>query len=1000
MASKIITKGLKRTALSIALGMCFASSVVLAQSSVGTVFGTAKPGSSVTIVNTGTGATRDVTADSTGRFNFAQLAPGSYTVSADGVTRNISVRVGTGSEANLTGTTTLGAVTVSGANVNTIDVSSVESTTVFTAEQLNKIPVARDVTSVALLAPGTVKGDTGFGNLASFGGASVAENGYYINGFDVTNLRTLLSFATVPFEGIAEQQVKTGGYGAEYGRSLGGVISLVTKRGTNEWKGGVSVSWNPKWLRESGKNVVSRDPGDLASGSVYSAYRSDNDADLMSYVGYASGPIIKDRLFFFALVEGVNNEQNGYAQETSRRDEDTTPHFLAKIDWNITDNHIVELTALRNTDKTKVTQYRYANGAYYVGRHEDVFAEQTVEDGGDMYIGKYTGYLTDNFTISAQYGKLENTINYITPENLPGSECVRAYDSQANRFDVLYTGCFNQANLFIRDPDFGPNIDTREAYRIDGEWRIGDHNLRFGYDLEDYESGSAGTTYTGGAYWRHFYVYEPGGRRVNGIVQPFGTYYARRWIRGTESGSFTVENKATYLEDNWQVTDNLMLYLGVRQESFSNANSDGDTFVAAKNQIAPRLGFSWDVNGDSTFKVFGNAGRYYIPVTSNTNIRLSGVEFFNEDFYRTTGFDPATGLPTGLGAQIGPLNINGSESAPDPRTVAATNLSPMYQDEYIAGFQLNLGNNWTAGLRAVYRDVKAGMDDFCSVQPFQDWADDNGYDNFDYHSLASCFLLNPGRDTGIALDLEDDGNLTDVIIPASYFGMPAYQRSYKAIEIFWEKATADWSLQGSYTWSKSYGNIEGYVNSSLEQPDAGATQDFDNKIFEDGAYGYLPNDRRHVVKLFGSYSLTDEWRVGGNLAIASGRPVSCFGYGPLGADLDSGGLAPYGPGSFYCVDPESDPADPVQVLGQRGDYGRTPWTYNLDVSLAYTPTWADGKLQLKMAVFNVLNLDQVTEYNENGDLGGASSPAADLNFLNDQNYQTPRSVQLTARYEF
>ena len=148
MASKIITKGLKRTALSIALGMCFASSVVLAQSSVGTVFGTAKPGSSVTIVNTGTGATRDVTADSTGRFNFAQLAPGSYTVSADGVTRNISVRVGTGSEANLTGTTTLGAVTVSGANVNTIDVSSVESTTVFTAEQLNKIPVARDVTSV------------------------------------------------------------------------------------------------------------------------------------------------------------------------------------------------------------------------------------------------------------------------------------------------------------------------------------------------------------------------------------------------------------------------------------------------------------------------------------------------------------------------------------------------------------------------------------------------------------------------------------------------------------------------------------------------------------------------------------------------------------------------------------------------------------------------------------------------------------------------------------
>src|SRR5690606_34169903 len=123
---------------------------------------------------------------------------------------------------------------------------------------IEQLPVASNITAVALLAPGTVKGDPGFGNLASFGGASVAENGYYINGFDVTNMRNMLSFADVPFQAIAQQQVRTGGYGAELGRSLGGVISLLTKSGSNEWHFGGSVEWNPDWGREPGKDVKTR----------------------------------------------------------------------------------------------------------------------------------------------------------------------------------------------------------------------------------------------------------------------------------------------------------------------------------------------------------------------------------------------------------------------------------------------------------------------------------------------------------------------------------------------------------------------------------------------------------------------------------------------------------------------------------------------------------------------------------------------------------------------
>ena len=90
-----------------------------------------------------------------------------------------------------------------------------------------------------------MRGDAAFGNLASFGGASVAENQYFVNGFNITNSFKNLNFGQVPFEAIAEQQIKTGGYGAEFGRSTGGVINLVTKRGTNEFHAGGNIFYTP-----------------------------------------------------------------------------------------------------------------------------------------------------------------------------------------------------------------------------------------------------------------------------------------------------------------------------------------------------------------------------------------------------------------------------------------------------------------------------------------------------------------------------------------------------------------------------------------------------------------------------------------------------------------------------------------------------------------------------------------------------------------------------------
>jgi len=125
-----------------------------------------------------------------------------------------------------------------------VDTGISESGLIINSEALLELPVNRDLTAVALLAPGTTRGDGRFGNLASFGGASIAENTSFINGLNTTNFRTGVGFSKVPFEFYETLQIKTGGYSAQYGRSTGGVMNAVTKSGSNDWDMGVNVYYN------------------------------------------------------------------------------------------------------------------------------------------------------------------------------------------------------------------------------------------------------------------------------------------------------------------------------------------------------------------------------------------------------------------------------------------------------------------------------------------------------------------------------------------------------------------------------------------------------------------------------------------------------------------------------------------------------------------------------------------------------------------------------------
>jgi hypothetical protein len=991
---------LRRTtfvAASVATILATVPQVSNAQTAEGSVFGHAPVGAVVTVRGTDTGITRTVTTGSDGSFTVSRLPPGRYNVSGGGKSVDVTVVIGSGVAAELE--QELAEAVVAGSSDRGIDFSSTESNSVYSQEMIQELPIPLNVNAVAALTPTVLRGDAGLGDgdLPSFAGSSVAENAYYINGFDVTNIRNFLSYADLPFEAISQQQVKSGGYGAEFGRSLGGVISLVTKRGTNEWKGGASFIYEPDSMRASGQNVLNYDaPG------RYSVFDKADERENFTSNFYLGGPIIKDKLFVFGLLQIAAKEEVDYFINSSTIEKSDTPSGMLKLDWNIADGHSLELTGIYNKHRVDYVDYR-DDSIFYATTHVGSRGDSYAKFGGSVAIAKYTGAITDNFTVSALYGRVEDLVG-----NYQGG--VRATDGCPVVLDVDTSeiGCWS----FPFPGGSGGRLpepwdkDKREAGRLDFEYiLLNDHKLRAGIDYQKFTSSEAGgSTYTGGHYYRYFVV--PANGVINGVsgFTP-GTQYVRDRIVASTSGAYEVINSAFYLEDNWQVTDSLLLYGGLRSESFDNRDGAGTSFVKKDNLLAPRLGFSLRLPMEQPTKLYGTAGRYFIPVAANTNIRSTRSELFSHRFYQFASRDPVTQAPVNLGPEIGVGQIISNGLPPDPSTIADTELKPLNQDEFILGIERELSIGWTTGLKAIYRKLNDGMDDYCSHLGFEEWAADQGYDDFDSSLMASCALINPGSDVHLNIDIDGSGNYIPQVVPASYIGLGKYTRTYKGLEFTFQRPSdGKWSLNGSYVLSASKGTGEGYVQSTIDQDDAGVTQDFDFPSLDDGANGYLPNDRRHALKLFGTYSpFANNFQIGANVTVISGRPLSCIGFVPPSAPDYTDAVNYSTASSYYCLNDAG-----VAELHQRGTAGRTPWVKTLDLQARYT--FKDvgsmgGKLVLQGDIFNVFNMQDVTERNEQRDFSRQTSNAASgntisQNYLSPRAFMAPRSVRLAVRFEF
>ena len=1034
---------LRRTSMALALGVGLGllSTGAMAQSSnSGAIFGqvSGQTGNTVVIQNTDTGLTRALPLDSNGRYRASSLPTGHYKVTlqnngTDVSTRdNVVVNIAGATDVSFMASTNaknLEGVRVIASVLPTIDVSSVDTRTVLTAEQLAKIPVARNVAAVALLAPGVVRGDSRFaGTVLAMGGSGISENAYNINGYNVTNPQTNETYFEMPFGAIDQVQTLTGGLGAEFGHTTGGVINVVGKSGTNTWRGTAAVFWTPVGLRSSPKNyrfpshpegsLVPPTGKDYMSDGQLRQYREKNKSTQTTVSLGAGGPLIQDKLFFYgaadftrttgqgtsanvgynqstgAMLPSANNPTSGWQTYT-----DKPVKWYTKVDWNINQSNLLELTAMADNDRqvTNNFGYNYTTLTHNVGTPSTTGA---TKNNNQLYVGKYTGYITDDLTFTALYGHSVGEQPSLTVA--PNFPLVRANAASP------------VANQMHNYQPYG-NLttgkkDTTDGGRLDLEYRFGSHDLRGGIDSQTLKS-TTGEMYANEDKYGGYYRYEPNKALPAGYPligpRPSGPNGIYRLITHKLGGHYKTELNALYLEDRWQVSERWLAYIGLRDESFQNYNSFGQTFMKQDHQLAPRLGVSWDVNGDSSLKVYANAGRYYLGLPNGVAVRGAGGSLNTTQWFSFTGIDPATDLPLGGVALTPVLSPNAEFGSPrDATTTHVKDIKAHYQDEFIFGADKQITQDITVGARATYRVLRSQIDDTSDPRPVCQYLVTH-YSDLYGGSVDTCentfgypgVIFNPGSGADFNVDVHNYAkdptgkpDLRHVVLSAQDLGMPKPMRKYAALDVYAEHPfDGKWFGRLDYTWSHSYGNTEGQIKSDLAQGDVASSQDWDFPEFMKFANGSLPNDRRHQIRAFGYYQLTPEWLVSATVLANSGRPKNCLGeYFPdASGDTDpSGYIGSNGIGAYHVCYGKASP---------RGSVGNLPWTYQLDLGASYRPAFADHKLAFELNVFNVTNSQKTVTINESSiDQAGIPNTIYGATLGNT----APRYVRMGVKYDF
>ncbi|MGN6422999.1 MAG: TonB-dependent receptor [Asticcacaulis sp.] len=961
-------------------------------------------GATVTLVSKAQGITKTLTTNASGTATATGLSAGQYSVSVsapgfdtytDTATIVVSQEVTYTYAMQTTGAQAT-TVVVKGKRVrqdfNKTTTGLQVDLTTLTAQQ----PIGRSIEAVTLLAP-TVVNSTAFGE-PSIGGGSAAENAFYINGLNVTNPDTYVGGAEVPFDFYKTVDVQTSGSPAEFGRATGGVVNATTKNGTNDFMFAVHGNFAPNSLRSA----------PFAPSNTTNPVKF-RESDLNSISFESGGALIKDKLFLYGLVQLQDNKTqfSSWSAGYLERDESKDPFYGLKADWYITPDQHLELTYFDTSTTTHQTRYAYScptmqftpgqptpagfktcnpDGSDAIIDYSKGYGA-TQKTGGPSWVLKYTGAVTDWFTVSAAYGDTKD-----------------ANDFQSDNPDSYYAQEYHRG-YFLRDStdqiySAGNSKDDweRKFTRLDGDIRfqgLGKHHIRFGYDHEDLSMTK--TTVL------------PGGQPIRYYLLPDYSYgYI---IYESLGGKVSSKDSAYYIQDSWDITRTLNVQVGLRNDDFQASNLSGQRFLNLTGNLAPRIGLSWKPSEDSNWRFSAYYGQQYIPPAMNLGFR--GKDYYFAKYFLVPNYGTASqgwtfdshGIPTAMGDPMNgsynncpPIDISGApgnlgstsdtacgvfgNGTQEPAAAkAAIGLKATRETEINLGANYRLNDEWTFGLTFVQRTLDRVSEDTDFAPQINAYCASKGYTcsfSNEYHvwNIGDSVTINTFHTLPTG---ENQITLTGL-------GFPKPTRKYQGLTFDFKRAfDGKWGIQGSYTYSKSKGNYEGTVlstGSGSGQEDAGSTMLYDYIGLSDNSYGILPNSRDHEFKVWGSYAVTPDFLIGANVQVISPYYYSCFGRYP---DKSNPAYL-YGHYSHYCFNGTTYEPSPM------GHGGKSDWTKTIDLSMRYTVPGAvplgGGKLILRADIFNLLNDKEVLQQNNSSDAAfGHSNPL----------YGTP-TVYNTARY--
>src|SRR5215510_6798500 len=585
----------------------------------------------VTVTAAGPQGSRNAVSDADGRFSIPFLTPGNYDLKAElqgfKSFEQKAVIVSVGQITDIPVSMQAGGVTET-VNVTAesplINTKTTTIGSVLNTDSLRNIPVGRTFAQAMYLTPGVSNsGTVGTAN-PSISGGSGLENQYVVDGANVTNTGYggLGSYSIVfgslgnstPYDFIKEIQVKTGGYEAEFGQATGGVVNVVTKSGSNKFRGSAFGYSQPDQLQSEFKQYQA------ANGSV------NTQATTQSDVGMEGGfPVMKDRLFFFGAIDPSWRTTVYTAPPTfplarlgevdrNRR----TVSYAAKGTLQLSGGHRVDASFFGDPSHGENGPQR--TSALLV---TNTASFSTLDFGGHQQALRYSGIVTNNFLVEAGWSRALNTIS-----ELPQVNTWRVTDRTVTPNIITGgVGTYEQGNKSLS-----------RQYQAKATNIFKSHSVKYGVEYYDALYAQANQL-TGPTFKAPDNRQTATGARID--ILPAAEVAGGRIYRVTRANFNSERNTPQtywdfFIQDQWQM-GRVTINPGLRYEQETMSGTIIQDWTL-KNNWAPRIGATYDVTGDGKTKVYGNYGRFYARIPNDLAARaLSADDGFTRGDYFDSG---------------------------------------------------------------------------------------------------------------------------------------------------------------------------------------------------------------------------------------------------------------------------------------------------------------------------------------------------------------------------